>query len=136
MSYYDSNTHIMPEGLGCFRNPDEIRAYFSESIGAVELEVVNDLEEIEVNGTWAYLIGLFAAKVTPKNGGASEVIGRRYLILLRKDPDGAWRVLCGHRQLHHRHGASVCKAQERGLITPVHETNGAPALSPWGRMQG
>ena len=93
MPYYDGLTRMMPEGDGSFRSLEEIRGYFNESIGAVDLEVVYDLEEIEVNGTWAYLIGLFAAKVTPKGGGASEVIGRRYLILLRKDPDGTWRVL-------------------------------------------
>ncbi len=93
MSYYDDDTRMMPEGSSYFRSPDEIRTFFNENFGAVELEIVNDLAEIEVNGTWAYLIGLFAAKVTPKNGGASEVISRRYLILLRKDSDGAWRVL-------------------------------------------
>tara|TARA_B110000438_G_scaffold295218_1_gene337880 strand:+ start:3011 stop:3532 length:522 start_codon:yes stop_codon:yes gene_type:complete len=93
MPYYDSHTHMMPEGLRKFRGPDEIRPYFKESIGAVDLVVVNNLEEIEVNGTWAYLIGVFAAKVTPKDGGESGFVGGRYMILLRKDPDGVWRVL-------------------------------------------
>ena len=93
MSYYDGQTRMMPEGLGNFRGPGEIRAYFKEGMDAVDLDVVNNLEEIEVNGTWAYLIGVFAAKATPKNGGASEIVGGRYLILLRKDPDSAWRVL-------------------------------------------
>ncbi len=93
MPYYDDKTRMMPEGLSNFRGPDDIRAYFKESLGGVDLDVVNNLEEIEVNGTWAYLIGVFAAKATPKTGGASDFIGGRYMILLRKDPDGAWRVL-------------------------------------------
>jgi len=93
MPLYDARTRMMPEGLGNFRGVDEIRAYFGDGMKAFDLEVAGQVEEIEVNSTWAYLIGIFAAKVIPKDGSDADVVGGRYFILLRKDSSGEWKVL-------------------------------------------
>lgn len=97
MTFYDDDTRMMPEGLSNFRGPQQIRAYFRQSIDAASLRVENRLEEIDINGTapgsWAFLTGVFAAEATPRSGGDVAYVGGRYMILLRKSPSGRWVVL-------------------------------------------
>ena len=53
------------------------------------VDVSND--EIRVSGQMAYTRGSFRVTLTPKAGGETQVIERRYLEIWRKE-NGRWRV--------------------------------------------
>jgi ketosteroid isomerase-like protein len=53
------------------------------------VDVAND--EIRVSGEMAYTRGSFRVTLTPKAGGETQVIERRYLEIWRKE-NGRWRV--------------------------------------------
>jgi len=52
-------------------------------------------DEILVFGEFAAQRGQFDLMSTPRNGGATELISRRYIEVLRKDPSGNWAVYWG-----------------------------------------
>lgn len=48
--------------------------------------------EVVVNGAWAFDQGTYRWKGTPKGGGAPEEDHGKYLVVLQRQPDGAWKV--------------------------------------------
>lgn len=69
---------------------DEFRAHFERSAG-VRIDAVNDIQEVHVAGEWAWMRSRLAIEVTPPSG---EVVHRsgHALSVLRKGPDGRWRL--------------------------------------------
>ena len=57
----------------------------------VRIEPVNEIEEIEVAGDWAYMRSALRVAVTP-SAGEPVRRGGHALTILRKGSDGRWRV--------------------------------------------
>jgi ketosteroid isomerase-like protein len=53
-------------------------------------------QETEISGDWAYERGTAAITVTPKGAKGPVELPSRYLVILRRQADGSWRV---HRDL-------------------------------------
>src|SRR3546814_7923241 len=58
----------------------------------VRIEGTSDIQEIRVLGDWAYLRSHIEVTVTPPDGGASVRRSGYTLTILRKEPDGRWRL--------------------------------------------
>ena len=88
---YDNNARIMSEGdasyVGSSILRERLRGAFNRSTTVFD----SDIEEIAVNGTWAFIVGTYAATSTPKAGGDSRTYGGRFFILLHQTADG-WKV--------------------------------------------
>lgn len=56
---------------------------------AMRLEAV--IEEIEVAGGWAWMRGRFEHTSTRKADGVASTAHGKYLVIVRRDPDGVWR---------------------------------------------
>jgi len=75
--------------------PAETKAETAKRVAGVferfrsRVDVIND--EIRVSGEMAYTRGSFRVTLTPKDGGESQVVERRYLEIWRKE-NGRWRV--------------------------------------------
>lgn len=54
-----------------------------------------DAIETVVAGDWAFERGIERVTVTPITGGASQTMTQRALLILRRDPDGAWQFARG-----------------------------------------
>ncbi len=72
---------------------NEIREYFRSFF----TEFVQDdfqltSSEIEVGGSWAFDRGTYRWKATPRAGGAAVEDHGKYLVILRREADGSWRV--------------------------------------------
>ena len=49
-------------------------------------------EEVQVSGDLAVARGTYAATVTPKDGGEAISIDGKYMTLLKRQPDGSWKI--------------------------------------------
>ena len=50
------------------------------------------LEEVQVGGDWGYARGTYSASITPKAGGETAFIDGKYLTILKRQPDGSWKI--------------------------------------------
>jgi uncharacterized protein (TIGR02246 family) len=69
---------------------DAFRAHSSEQRDT-RIEPVNNIEEIEIAGNWAYMRSSLRVTVTPSSGKPVRRSGHA-LTILRKGSDGRWRV--------------------------------------------
>jgi uncharacterized protein (TIGR02246 family) len=69
---------------------DEFRAR-SEKSRDVRIDATNDIQELHVTGDWAWMRSFLAISATPPDGEPVERSGYA-LTILRKGPDGRWRV--------------------------------------------
>ncbi len=88
---YDENARVMSEGdasyVGSAILRERLRGAFQRSTTVFD----SDIEEIAINGTWAYIVGTYAANSTSKESGESSIYGGRFFILLHQTAQG-WRV--------------------------------------------
>ena len=59
-----------------------------------EMDIAN--EEIAVADDWAYSRGVYTATLTPKDGGQPIPIDGKFMTILQRQPDGAWKI---HRDI-------------------------------------
>lgn len=70
----------------------QVFAAASEKMKDLRIEGTSDIQEIQVLGDWAYLRNHLTMTVTPP-GGAKPMRRSGYtLTILRKEPDGEWRL--------------------------------------------
>lgn len=63
----------------------------SRGMKDVRIEAKSEIQEIQVLGDWAYLRNYLEMTVTPPGGAAKHQSGH-ILTILRKEPDGRWRL--------------------------------------------
>lgn len=85
----------MPQDAPPFRWADVAKSVGSkwatqDESGVTEMEVVPT--ETVVMGEYAYSMGHYTKRVTPKDGGKSSAFEGKFLTILRKDEDGNWLV--------------------------------------------
>jgi ketosteroid isomerase-like protein len=90
-SIYDVNARIMSEGDPSRTGNAGLKERLAKSFQTTSTVFASDIEEIEVGGRLAYIVGIYAAKSTPKAGGEAKVYGGRYFILLHRTNAG-WKV--------------------------------------------
>lgn len=90
---YTADAHVLyPDRVG-ISGRQAILAYFRGFFGdfpknAFELRSA----EVVVNGDWAFDRGVYRWRGTPAAGGAPEADDGKYLVVLHRESDGAWRV--------------------------------------------
>jgi len=70
----------------------EAFAAASEGMKDVRIEGTSDIQEIQVHGDWAYLRSYLEIEMTPPDGGPPVRRSGHTLTILRKEPDGRWRL--------------------------------------------
>lgn len=71
-----------------------VRDYLSTRVGQPGVQFEDRLEEIRINGSWAFVRGDFLLEVTPP--GSPEPVFRRhgrYLVIYEKSAGGEWKML-------------------------------------------
>jgi uncharacterized protein (TIGR02246 family) len=71
------------------RGRDDFAAGFKQASEKFDIESSSNIQEIHVNGEWAYLWNYLVVVMTPKNGGAPLRRTGNVLSVLRKE-NGAW----------------------------------------------
>ena len=94
MSFMHDDAMIMAANSPTVHGRDAVREYLSTRVGQPGVEFKDDLQEIRINGNWAYVRGAFHLAVTPE--GAPEPVFRRhgrYLVIYEKTDEGEWMML-------------------------------------------
>jgi len=63
----------------------------AQDMQGAHIEGTSDIRELQVLGDWAYLRGYLQVAVTPPGGNTTRRAGYT-LTILRKEPDGQWRL--------------------------------------------
>ena len=76
-------------------NRQEALAFYTDVLGWAKPDPDNygiTIEEIVVMGDWAYVEHTARGLVLPTSGGSAYSQGSRHVSLLRRQPDGAWKI--------------------------------------------
>ena len=92
MAIMHEDALVMPHNQPSSRGTDEVREYFATRIGREGVEFVDNLQEIRINGSWAYVLGTFKLRVETGDPDKPYLHNGRYLVLYEKTGDG-WRML-------------------------------------------
>ncbi|MDX2144157.1 MAG: hypothetical protein SFV19_12440 [Rhodospirillaceae bacterium] len=90
---YDPKGFVMAEGAPV-TYPDVLGPRLAKTFEAATIDMLLDVEEVEFNGTWAFIQGTFASKRTakaPKPGEEPRFHAGRSFTLMRKT-DAGWKV--------------------------------------------
>ena len=72
------------------RGRDDFAAGFKKAIEGFHIESSSDIQEIHVNGDWAYVWNYLVVTMTPKDGGTPNRRTGNVLSVLRKQTNGSW----------------------------------------------
>ena len=86
----------LPPGSPPVVGKETIRAGLESEVDVVTFDMEINNEEVHVSGDLAVARGTYAATVTPKAGGEAIPIDGKYMTLLRRQPDGSWKI---HRDI-------------------------------------
>ena len=94
MSLMHEDAMVMAENQATVHGLEAVRAYFEPKLGAPGVSFTDQLEEIRINGNWAYVRGSFLLEVAPR-GEDGEPYRRkgRYFVLYEKNETGEWKML-------------------------------------------
>ena len=65
---------------------------FQAHHGQFTEEITGELVEVEAFGDWAFDRGIVTIKLTPKAGGEPTGLTARLIDILRRQPDGSWKI--------------------------------------------
>lgn len=83
---------VMAHNQSSVRGLDAVRDYFSTRIGRPGVTFIDDLQEIRINGNWAFVRGEFYLSVMNLQSEKVYEHNGRYLVLYEK-VDGEWKML-------------------------------------------
>ncbi len=93
MALMHADAMVMPHRQATSRGTAAVRDYFATRIGRPGVQFVDNLQEIRINGTWAYVLGSFEIEIAAANPEDAPITHRgRYLVLYEK-VDGDWKML-------------------------------------------
>jgi len=82
----------MPPGMAAIVGNDNIAALYAKTFAKVHSKFELKPGNIQLCGDWAFMHGAFSRADTPKAGGTVKKISGHYLLVLKKQPDGAWKI--------------------------------------------
>ena len=88
----DRDAVWMPPGEPTIVGRDSIEARYTGFFARVRSTFELKAGDIQTSGNWAYLSGDWGRTDTPKAGGTARSVSGHYLLILKKQPDGAWKI--------------------------------------------
>jgi ketosteroid isomerase-like protein len=81
-----------------------LREWFSDRFQRVEVTLESETQEIELCGDWAFERGTYVARIEPKGDDRTEWVRGKYINILRRQPDGSWKIARRIRNRDHPAG--------------------------------
>lgn len=93
MALMHDDAVVMPHNQATSRGLAEIRDYFATRIGRPDVTFRDDLQEIRINGDWAYVLGAFELEVPAAGADQTPYVHRgRYFVLYERVGED-WKML-------------------------------------------
>ena len=91
-SLYTNDAVLMPPNEAAVTGSQAIESWFQTTFDQFTTEFTVASEELEVVGDWAFDWGAYMTALTPKAGGEPTEDRGKYIVILRKQVDGSWRI--------------------------------------------
>jgi uncharacterized protein (TIGR02246 family) len=86
----------LPPGSPPNIGKEQIRAAMKGLVDQFVWNIGITNEEVGVGGDWSFARGTYTATLTPKEEGKAIFVNGKYMTILKKQPDGSWRI---HRDI-------------------------------------
>ena len=91
-SLYTNDAVLMPPNQAAVTGNQAIESWFQTTFDQFTTEFTVASEELEVVGDWAFDWGAYMTALTPRAGGEPTEDRGKYIVILRKQVDGSWRI--------------------------------------------
>jgi proline iminopeptidase len=93
MQHWSDDGIMMPPNAPAVAAPDAVRAAAAGLFVDFDIAIQPTIEDVIVSGDWAIVRWRSSSALTPRAGGAPATVAGKALWVLRRDPDGAWRLI-------------------------------------------
>jgi uncharacterized protein (TIGR02246 family) len=100
LAYYASDAVLLPPGEAPVIGRDSIRPRYEALFAGFSPEIQLEIAEACVEAGIGFVRGRNGGRLLPRGPGEVRVLDDAFVMLLRREPDGAWRIshLIWHRQ--------------------------------------
>jgi uncharacterized protein (TIGR02246 family) len=92
LSLWDDNGVRLAPDTPAVYGKEQIRAQMQVPFDQFNNKIAIKNEEVEVAGDWAFSRGTYTLSTTPKAGGDEIFIDGKYMTILKRQPDGSWKI--------------------------------------------
>lgn len=92
LACYSDNAILMPPNDPAIKGKSEIRKRYESIFATTKVRFENVTEEAYVSGDWGFIRGFTNGFVTVMDSGEKKSIKDKYLMILRLQPDGDWKI--------------------------------------------
>jgi uncharacterized protein (TIGR02246 family) len=92
--FYADDAVLMPSDEPIVTGKAAIASRYQQDLERFTVELVANSDEIDVSGNLGFARGTFMIKLTPKAQGEKIEITFKAISILRKGPDGSWKLYC------------------------------------------
>lgn len=92
LALYTDDAVLLPPDEETISGKEAVRAYYKTSLEASVPKIAIVSDEIGAEDGLAFSRGKIIGQVTPGKEGAPRDLDFRYLMTLRRQPDGTWRI--------------------------------------------
>ncbi len=92
LSLYADDPVLMPQGQPAVSGKNAIRPLYEAVLNEVTIRSEGTLMEVEVSGDWGYFWSTYKLTAAPKAGGEMIESEGKSLFIVRRQPDGAWKI--------------------------------------------
>jgi ketosteroid isomerase-like protein len=89
--FTDDGIYMWPDAPA-IEGREELREWFERRFALVEAQIQNQSQELVVSGDWAFERGTYVARIRPRAGTAVDTVLGKYVNVLRRQPDGSWKI--------------------------------------------
>lgn len=88
----DGNAVWLPPGKPAVVGKDSIAAVYTDNFKKFRSKIELKSGDIQVCNGYAFMSGDFSRADSPKAGGTVKKVSGHYLFVLKKQPDGLWKI--------------------------------------------
>ena len=92
VAHYADDAVLLPPNGRIVEGKEAIRERYRTGFERFRFEVSITLKETKVSGDWAFNRGVTKGRLVPLAGGEARSLNDQYLMILRRMPDGAWKI--------------------------------------------
>jgi uncharacterized protein (TIGR02246 family) len=89
---YTADATVMQPGTATLSGRPAIQAYYATFFQGGTVQTSLTQTSLTLHGDTAHSTGTFSGTMTPAAGGEPQKSTGRYLVILKRDTDGAWRL--------------------------------------------
>ncbi|MDA2931509.1 SgcJ/EcaC family oxidoreductase, partial [Acidobacteria bacterium AH-259-O06] len=89
---YTQDAVLMPPNEPARAGNQAVQSWFQDAFDQSTAELSLASDEVQVTADSAFDRGTYTIKLTPKSGGEAIEDNGKWILILRKQPDGSWKI--------------------------------------------